>query len=112
MNEPTNVMDVVVENNGRTHVGVVDYSTTKHIIFFDFTTSQSRDVIMAVIVWRMMHENIRFSVFVNDYCPALDIGVPVLINKKEIKSGFDNTPLSKPKRKVLKKFTNQMCAEC
>ena len=105
MSDPTNVMDVVVRSDGRSHVGVVDYTTTKHVIFFDFSVNKQSDVVRAVILWRTMYDNMRFSVFINTYCRALKIGHPILINKKEIVAGYHSTPTSKPKRKVVRTFT-------
>ena len=104
MEKNFNVMDVVGTKE-KTYVGVVDYSSTKHVIFFDFTVDKSVDVITAVIIWRSLFHNMRFSIFVNTHCPSLQIGLPILINKKDVVSGYDSSPLSRPKRKVLRKIT-------
>lgn len=105
-----NVMDVITTKNN-THVGVVDYSSTKHVIFFDFGINKSTDVITMIIIYRTYYSNIRFSIFVNMYFSGIQIGHPILINKRDIISGYDVGKVHRPKRKVLRKITVE-CDAC
>jgi len=99
------IMDVV-EVSGRTLVGVVDFSTPKHIIFYDLTTNENPEIRLVVIIWKLYFSHKRFSVFKSQFFPQVDMGSPVLLNKKHTK-GTENMQLHSkpPKRHVVGRIT-------
>jgi hypothetical protein len=100
-----NVMDVVVVEE-RELVGVVDFSTPKHIIFYDLTTNENPEVRLVVIIWKLYFSHKRFSIFKSQFFPQVDIGTPILLNKKHTK-GIDSMSLHSkpPKRHVVGRLT-------
>lgn len=90
-----------ITTDSKTYVGIIDYATTKHVMFYDFSQNNNPDIIMMLIVWKSYFSSLRFSVFKSLYFDHFDIGSPIMINKKTIKSNTGHIPVSKPKRKIL-----------
>lgn len=79
--------------------GVIDFVSTKYITFYDFSMNDDPYVIKVILLWRSYYSHIRFSIFKEMYFRSLDIGHPIMVNKKTVVSGVPNiTP--KPKRKT------------
>lgn len=100
----TFVMDTIATNK-KTYVGVIDFSTTKHIMFYDLTNNNDPDLITMVILWRSYYSDMRFSVFKATYCDNIDIGSPIMINKKTIKNEYRDIKNVKPKMQVIESIT-------
>ncbi len=83
----------------RTLTGVVDYVTTKNIIFYDISMNDNPEVIKMLLLWRMFYTHIRFSVFKELYFHKTIMSSPNLINRKKIVSP-SFTSINKPNRSV------------
>lgn len=77
--------------------GIIDYTTSKHYIFYDFTNNNDPDVSMAIVVWNSNYSHLRFSVFKNIYLPNIEIPKPYLLRKKDVES-IDDNPLPEQTR--------------
>lgn len=89
----------------KTMTGIVDYVTTKYVIFYDFSMNADPLIIKVLLMWRMYFSHIRFSVFKELYFMSLNIGHPVMINKKSITCGsqYQRNKVKKKTERVLPK---------
>lgn len=90
-----------LEVGDRTIKGIIDYTTTKHFIFYDLEKNTDPDVSMMVIIWRLYYDNIRFSIFRSTYFPNIDIS-PTMISKKGVKNFRTSVPLPKTHKRNMR----------
>lgn len=88
--------------------GIVDFSNSNFIHFFDFSNDDQIDLIVLAIKWRLYYPDLRFSVFCSIYYPKVQIPQVILINKKHatVESGTKihrQTGKVKKKRFLIKK---------
>lgn len=58
------LLDTIALDDGTILHGVVDYVTSKHVYFFDFTKGINPDYIILTILWKgSEYHNKRFSVY-------------------------------------------------
>lgn len=88
-----------IETTQKTMTGVIDYVSTKYITFYDFSMNDDPYIIKVILLWRSYFTHMRFSVFKELYFRSVNIGYPVMINKKTVVSGVPNIT-TKPKRKT------------
>jgi hypothetical protein len=95
------LLDVIQVGN-KTYKGIIDYSTTKHHIFYDLTNNDNPKVSMMIIIWRTYFDHLRFSVFKSMYFAGMDIGTSFLLRKKEVEFQTNAPPAAKSKRSVTR----------
>lgn len=77
---------ITLKDNTQLH-GIVDYVTTKHIYFFDFSKESATDYIMLVMLWKSSEKTeTRFSVYCISEHPRTILPRVILIPKSNIKS--------------------------
>lgn len=92
----------IIETEYKTHKGIIDYATTKHIIIFDFQEDTTGTLTQLAVAWKMSDVNIRFSVFCTLNFPNIDLPNAIMLNKKAITNiDYDITP-NTPKRRTFK----------
>jgi hypothetical protein len=86
--------------DGRELIGIIDYTTTKHAYFFDFTNEQNIDYLLLSIMWKGNHDNMRFSVFCTVYYPEVELPSALLVPQNLIKTLQGRLPdYIKPKQR-------------
>lgn len=95
----TNLLDCITTN--KTMYGVIDHVTTKYVAFYDLTMNENPYLVKVVLIWRSYFTHMRFSMFVDMYFRSLQLGHPILLNKKTITTPTPTTT-QKPKRKIEK----------
>ena len=93
-----------LELEDKTVKGIIDFSSTKHVIFYDLTNNNDPDITLMTIIWRLYHDTMRFSIFKSTYFQNVDI-VPVMISKKSIKDMKNSIPLPKLHKKAMRPVT-------
>jgi len=101
MSEPNDLLDVIHVGN-KTYKGIVDYATTKHYVFYDFTNNNDPNITMIVIIWRTYFNHIRFSVFKSIHFPDAEVGNSFLLRKKEVVSEHKLPNTTRTKRSVTR----------
>lgn len=88
-----------IRTNDKVLTGIVDYVNSKYVTFYDFSMNSDPNAIKVLLIWRSYYSHIRFSIFKELYFRNLDMGFPIMINKKTIISGIPGLT-QKPSRKV------------
>lgn len=98
------IMDTV-STQSRVYVGVVDFASAKHVMFYDFSQNNNPDIVSIAIIWKTYYSGMRFSVFASLYFSHIDIGNPIMLNRKTITGGVELPKPVRPKRRVVKTLT-------
>lgn len=99
------LLDCLVLNDGTELHGIVDYITTKHAYFFDFTHAENKNYILLAAIWRGTTNagEVRFSVYSTIEFPTIPLPRAVLIPKSNIQSAScDLSPTKKAKQTKIK----------
>lgn len=108
----TNLLDCV-KTSQKDYWGVVDMSTKKYIIFYDFTNCTNPSYRILIIMWRLSSESERFPVFCKSIFPDLDIPNPVIIPHNGIQNKDDIVTVHAPNknkfRSISKSEIDQVC---
>lgn len=94
----------IVETNIETKKGIVDFVSTKHIIFYDLSDNNDPKLTALIIIWRTYFSDTRFSIFVSLYGGDISIPSPILISKKGINDTNHSLTPNKPKRKKVRRL--------
>lgn len=98
-----------IQLKDRVLTGVVDYVTTKNIIFYDITMNDDPEVIKLLLMWRMFYTHMRFSVFKELFFAHVSMRKPNLVNRKKIvHPSFQK--IDKPSRTVRRLTKKQLAA--
>lgn len=103
------LLNNIEKKNGQKLFGVIDYISTKHVYFFDFSKT-TPDMIMLASFWKMEQFPARFSVYCITNYPALKLPPVVLIPKIDINTAdIDLQPTKKAKQRTfsIKKKSTQ-----
>lgn len=100
---PFSVLDTV-ETTHKTYVGVVDFISAKHIIFYDLSQGRCPQTIALILVWKLYFPDVRFSVFLVQYGGKQYINQPILISRKGIVSCSKKLEVDKPKRRKVRRY--------
>lgn len=90
------LLDKITLKNGGELNGVIDFSSTKHLIVIDLTNNTSPSLTHDLIEWRLFHPHLRFTVYSSML--GLKHPTPVLINKRDIA----NSSLANPVQRIKK----------
>ena len=94
------LLDVIELKDGRTLRGIVDYSSTKQLYFFDFTQELDIDFILLAILWKGNSNGMRFSVYSTINYPTLKLPRAILIPVSNIvSSNQEYNQFDKPKQR-------------
>lgn len=87
MTQTDSIFDEITFNDGETKYGIIDYISTKHLYFFDFTEIDDAAYSILAIAWRAecLEDPKRFSVFCLINYPRLRLPKAKLIPKSAIK---------------------------
>lgn len=72
--------------------GIIDYTTSKHYVFYDLTNNNDPSVSMAIVIWQSNFSHMRFSVFKSIHLPTVEVPKPYLLRKKDVEA-IDERPL-------------------
>lgn len=98
-NNVTSLLDTLILKDGSKLHGIVDYVTTKHVYFFDFTIESHPDYIFMALLWKLDFSHQRFSVFSIRF-PQRALPQVRLISKNDIIfTNKDLSPTKKPKQR-------------
>lgn len=86
----TNLLDNV-KTKQKDYWGVIDMSTKKYIIFYDFTHCYNPAIRILILMWRLDNSSSRFPIFCKSIFPELDIPDPVIIHHSGIENKDDIT---------------------
>lgn len=90
------ILDKITLKCGKELNGVIDFSSTKHLIVVDLTNNSSPSLTQRLVEWRMYYPNLRFAVYASMF--GISHPAPILINKKDIV----NSTLANPAQKIKK----------
>lgn len=95
------LLNKITLKDGRELIGIIDYTTTKQLYFFDFTNNEKNiDYILLSIMWKGNYDHLRFSVFCTIQYPDIRLPNVILIPQNLVQSIQGNLPsYIKPKQK-------------
>ena len=79
-------------NNKTEYKGIIDYTTSKHYVFYDMTNNNDPQISLAIVVWQANFSHMRFSVFKSIHLPQVEVPKPYLLRKKDVEP-LDGMPL-------------------
>ena len=89
-----------IETQHNTYHGIIDYSSAKSFIFYDFSESHDPDFLSIALIWKAYYKHKRFSIFVSEFFPVLSLNEPIFIPRKDSTVSRD-VPKHSPRRKVM-----------
>lgn len=97
----SSLLNVIEKKNGQSLFGVIDYISTKHVYFFDFSKT-TPDMILLAATWKMEQFPSRFSVYCITNYPDLKLPPVLLIPKIDInKADMDLQATKRTKQRTF-----------
>jgi hypothetical protein len=99
------LLNKVVLKDGRELIGIIDYTTTKQLYFFDFTNEMNIDYVLLSIMWKGNYDHMRFSVFCTIQYPGIRLPNVILIPHNlvsKIKGRLPSYIKPKQKKRIIK----------
>jgi len=100
------ILNKITTKTDKTYIGIIDYTTKKHLYFFDFTNEPNVDYTLLTIMWKGNSAGMRFSVFCAIHYPTIELPNVVIVpynNIKEIYGKYDEhlPPSSTLRKKIV-----------
>jgi hypothetical protein len=89
----------IIETNNRLYCGIIDYVSSKYVIFYDVSKNPSAQKLMEI--YKSRFPNMRFAVFLETFFTQHNLH-PILFNKKSIVSSSKPLEINLPNRKIYR----------
>lgn len=104
-NNQSHLLDIIITKDGKKFSGIIDYTTTKQLYFFDFTSESEIDYLLLAIMWRGNNNNLRFSVYTTIHYPDVKLPQAKLLpisNIETMNKTIEKVKPPKQRKKTIK----------
>lgn len=82
--------------------GVVDFVSSRHVTVFPISSDSSPNESTMAIIYKTFYPHMRFAVFAAMYFPQIEIGPPIMINRRAILDSTVELKLTRVKKRVTR----------